>query len=337
MKLFKRKLNGPIYLLAITFILLSLMWLIISNLIYKSEPIFTVRSIDTAKYSRDLAGQMLGDQSFERTITKQVQDISKTGANYIAIETPYDEQFLPFLRIWVKAVRGEKLNVWFRGNFSGWEGWYDYPKIDRATHLQKMHQFILNNPDLFADGDIFTPCPECENGGPGDPRTTGDIKGFRDFMYQEYLESQINFGKLGKKVLTNYNSMNYDVAALVMDKDTTQKFGGIVTIDHYVKNPLDLSRDVDKLAKQTGGKIVLGEFGAPIPDINGQMTIKQQAEWINQALKELAQNKNILGLNYWTSFGGSTALWDGPDQPRLAVSIIQEFYNLQKKVYPAFN
>ena len=38
----------------------------------------------------------------------------------------------------------------------------------------KMLAMIEKNPDLFQNGDIFTACPECENGGPGNPNHTGE-------------------------------------------------------------------------------------------------------------------------------------------------------------------
>ena len=72
------------------------------------------------------------------------------------------------------VVRKHGLSVWFRGNFSGWEEWFGYPKIKAYEHINKTRNFIINNPELFADGDIFTSCPECENGGPGDPRDTNN-------------------------------------------------------------------------------------------------------------------------------------------------------------------
>jgi hypothetical protein len=332
---FLNKLLKFLSILTFTALLLISLWIAFSKLVFQSADVFSVKSIDTTKYSRDKAWEMLNNPNSDQVIKLQVSNIQKTGANYVAIGTPYDERFLPVLRKWVKAARDNNLHVWFRGNFSGWEGWFAYSRIGQTEHLNLMNQFILKNPDLFEDQDIFTPCPECENGGPGDPRQTGDVQGFRSFMLQEHQESQAGFGKLGKKVITNYSSMNYDVASLIMDKETTLEMGGVVTIDHYVKNPNQLSPDVDRLADQTGGKVILGEFGAPIPDINGEMSENQQADWINQALMTLATNRNLIGLNYWTSVGGSTAIWNDSQSPKAAVSILRKFYTLKKKVYPS--
>src|SRR5581483_10587790 len=145
------------------------------------------------------------------------------------------------------AARHHNLHVWFRGNFSGWEGWFNYPSINRATHQEKIAGFITAHPDLFADGDIFTACPECENGGPGDPRQTGDVAGFRQFLIDEYRATQEAFASINKKVQSNYDSMNYDVAMLVMDKETTAALGGIVVIDHYIADPSGYRYDIEQI------------------------------------------------------------------------------------------
>src|SRR4029078_6551995 len=63
-----------------------------------------VQSIDTMKYSRDLALQALKDPQFQNTINKQMSDIAATGATHVAIGTPYDEKFYPILQKWVIAA-----------------------------------------------------------------------------------------------------------------------------------------------------------------------------------------------------------------------------------------
>jgi len=155
-------------------------------------------SIDTMKYSRDKARETLNQPLFNLTIDKQLSDIKATGANYVAIATPYDEEFYPILSRWVKLARKNHLKVWFRGNFSGWEGWFEYKKIDRSEHMRLTEQFLVNNLALFEDGDIFTACPECENGGPGDPRLTRDVTGHRKFLIDEYEITKKGFVKIKK-------------------------------------------------------------------------------------------------------------------------------------------
>ncbi|HZZ98686.1 MAG TPA: hypothetical protein VFG51_02010 [Candidatus Saccharimonadia bacterium] len=288
------------------------------------------QSIDTMKYSRDPSGQFLSDLPSLRTLAQtQISNIAKAGANYVAIATPYDDQFLPVLEVWVQTARANNLHVWFRGNWSGWEGWFGYPKITRQQHIDKTVTFIKDHADLFEDGDVFSACPECENGGPGDPRLNGDMQGHRKFLIDEHAAMAEALRGIDRNVQINFNSMNGDVAKLIMDQATTQALGGIVVIDHYVKSPEELSVDVTDIAKRSGGKVVLGEFGAPIPDIHGQMTEDQQASWIRDALRLLSANPDLYGVNYWTSVGGSTAIWNNDYSPKLAVQAVKRYFSPQ--------
>jgi hypothetical protein len=318
-------------------VLIGASLILISILHYKKEliispvpkPEITIKSIDTMKYSRDIAREKENDKSFDLVIEKQIANIAQTGANYVAIGTPYDKEFVPFLKKWVEAARKNYLNVWFRGNLSGWEQWFDYPAIDRQTHTQMIKNFIKENPDLFADGDIFTSCSECENGGPGDPRITGDIKSFRNFLISEYETNVQVFKDINKEVKTGYFSMNYDVAKLIMDTSTTKALGGIVAIDHYVSSPDKLVSEAKILARNSGGKIIFGEIGVPIPDINGKMSEDQQAKWINEAFTDIFNSLDVIGVNYWVNVGGSTKIWNEDGSPRKAVAVIKKFYSPQ--------
>lgn len=286
-----------------------------------------IRSIDTMKYSRDIAREKVNDEVFSKVIDKQMAEIAETGANYVAIGTPYDDEFHSMLVRWVNAARKYKLHIWFRGNFSGWERWFDYPKIDGTTHVVKIEQFILDNSDLFKDGDIFTSCPECENGTGVELGDTQSLNRHRAFLIAEYGVTKKAFMQIGKKVKTGYYSMNGDLATVLMDKKTTEALGGVVVVDHYVDTPEKLAQDIRNLAKSSGGKIVLGEFGAPILDIHGKMTEKEQAEWISRALNEISTITDLIGINYWVNKGGSTALWNYDGTRKPAVKIITDFYS----------
>lgn len=287
---------------------------------------FDVQSIDTMKFSRDMARDQGKSPEFKKVIDTQVQQIASSGATHVAIATPYDEEFIPFLTDWVKAARKHKLRVWYRGNFAGWEQWFSYPRITREKHTQLVKDFIIKNPTLFVDGDVFTSCPECENGGPGDPRNTGDVDGYREFLISEYAVTQDAFNQIGRKVIANYYSMNGDVAELIMDKETTAKLDGIVTIDHYVLTPEKLNRDINRIAETSGGKIVLGEFGSPIPDIHGDMTEEEQKEWLKSLLELISANPHVVGVNYWTGHGSSTEIWTPENRAKKSVDVLRKYY-----------
>lgn len=285
-----------------------------------------IQSIDTMKYSRDIAREKLDDTQYDSEIEKEIIRIAQTGANYVSIGTPYDEEFLPYLRRWVRTARAHNLHVWFRGNFSGWEGWFGYPDISRDQHLLLTKEFIEKNGDLFVDGDIFTACTECENGGPGDPRLNGDPEGHSNFLISLHTTAAKAFNAQGKRVTTGYFPMNGDVARLIMTPETTKALGGVVVIDHYVDTPERLVSDIKRYASESQGKVILGEFGAPIPDIHGSLSEDQQAEWIDQALESIQKEESVIGINYWTARGGSTGLWTSAGDAKKAVEVVTKHY-----------
>lgn len=319
-----------------TFILFGLLILTYSFIFFNRETNelniperrWKVASIDTVKYSRDIAREKEDSLDFVSTIDKQVRLISETGATHISIGTPYDEEFIPFMSKWVSAARKYKLKIWFRGNFSGWEEWFGYASISREQHKDMLRKFITSNGSLFEDGDIFTSCPECENGGDGDPRSNGDLEGHRKFLIDEYQISKESFRSIGKNVTTGYFSMNGDVARLVMDSETTKGVGGVVVVDHYVEDPVRLNNELTELADSSGGKIVLGEYGAPVPDIHGEMSETEQAEWIDELMSLLSNNNNVIGISYWTNRGGSTEIWNKDYSPKKAVTILTKYFKL---------
>lgn len=315
--------------IAVIFLFILVMVAFLSSTDARQEEVlfWEFQSIDTMKYSRDIAREKLKDRSFDFVIDIQVKNIAQTGATHVAIATPYDEEFFPYLERWVEAARRYNLKVWFRGNWSGWEKWFGYESISRKTHIEKTNVFIRKHSNIFENGDIFSACPECENGGSGDPRITGDVKGYRDFLIEEYAVTKQAFKNIHKNVKSNFASMNGDVARLIMDKDTTAKLDGVVVIDHYVISPEKLAQDIKEIAKQSGGQVILGEFGAPILDIHGTMSEEQQAEWIKKAFAKLITVQELSGLNYWVNVGGSTELWNGKGTPRKGIKELTSAYN----------
>jgi hypothetical protein len=199
--------------------------------LFEPEPLvnpWQFRAVDTMKYSRDVAGEKLNDPSYDQEIETEVRNIAATGATHVAIATPYDDEFVPFLKRWVESARRHHLKVWFRGNWSNWEGWFGRErKMTFDEHTRKTVEFIKKHPELFENGDAFTGCPECENGAQGDPRMTGKVDEYRKFLIDQHVESEKAFREIGKTVNTSLMSMNKDVADLVMDEATAKGVGDL--------------------------------------------------------------------------------------------------------------
>src|SRR6185312_2293157 len=109
-----------------------------------------------------------------------------------------------------------------RGNFSGWEEWFGYPKINSIDEHNTLTQdFVAKHSDLFQDGDIFTPLPEPENGGSGDPRGSDQkVTEFNNMLVSSYANCTNAFQKIGKQVLCGFFSTNGDIAKDVLTPQT---------------------------------------------------------------------------------------------------------------------
>ena len=294
-----------------------------------STTLWSIQSIDTMKTSRDLTLMQMNNPQFDDLINKELLLIKETGANFVTIDTGYDSQFVPWMKRWVRAARKLNLHVWFRGNFSSWEGWFEYPKnMTRKEHIQSTKSFIVNNPDLFEDGDIFTACPECEYGGPGNPLESKNYEGFRQFLIEEITAEKQAFAQINKKVSVSLQSMNPDVAKQIVNTDFLKATDNIITLDYYIKNIGDLDTGLNFFSKKFPGvKLVIGEFGAPLPAINGAMDEAQQARFVNNIFAYLYKRNDVIGINYWVSSGGEIALLNSNLTKRKVFSTVKNYFS----------
>ncbi len=286
-----------------------------------------IQSIDTMKYSRDISRE----PDVNERIPTWVNLVASMDPTHIVVATPYNEEFYSVLSTWVNEARKYGMNIWYRGNWSEWEGWFGYETFkDPKDHHRKTFEFITTHPELFKDGDIFTPVPEAENGGPGDPRGSSvKAQAFREFLIESYDTCLKAAEIINIKIICGYYSVNGDIAREIFTKEMVKKTGNVVVIDHFVKTSDQLIADIKSLHEKYDAPIVLGEFGAPIPDIHGTFTETQQSSYIQENLaKVVALGDIVQGVNYWTAFGGSTTLFDEKTlQPKRAVDVIHSFFN----------
>jgi hypothetical protein len=289
--------------------------------------LWEVRSVDTMKTSRDLAREKLHDSSYDTVIERDLRLIKDLGANYVAIDTPYDDQFLPYLRRWVNLARKMGLKVWFRGNFSGWEGWFDYPKnMMPQQHIRATAEFIDKNSELFEDGDAFDPCPECENAQwwP-QPQDDGE---YNEFVSNQQVMLKNSFDKIGKRVHTNWTGIIGGRAREVLDVNAIRALDNMVAIDHYTNSTANMASYIDYFARTFKAKTLVSEFGAPIPDIHGKMSESQQADFIDSMMDIFYEHKeNVYGLNYFALGTGTTEIIDSNGNPKLAYETIKKYYS----------
>lgn len=294
------------------------------------KKIWNYQCIDTMKDSRDEARAWMKLPNPGALVDADTKAVKALGADCVAIGTPYDEEFFPFLKLWVDSARLAGLAVWFRGNFSGWEGWFGYQKLQDATeHHQKTKWFILNHRDIFRAGDVFTPATEPENGIIGNLWSSEQRKkNFLDFLVESHRTCASAVEQIKINLKCGYYAVNGDVALKVFTPDVVKKTGNIVVIDHYVRSPKKFIEDVRTLYKKFGTKIFIGEFGAPIPDIHGSMSQEQQAEFVGEMLRYAHLNREIIdGLNYWVLRGGSTSILNDSGTQRLVAAKLKDYYD----------
>jgi hypothetical protein len=180
------------------------------------------------KLSRDKAGQYQNDKNLlDSDISKVLDNAKIIGANCISIGTPYDERFVPILSKWVSSIHAKGFKVWFRGNFSAYEGWFDVPKYSNIDqHHTDLSNFLYRNNSLFNDGDIFTPAPEPENGFPS---AYENKKGFADFLLKSYQVCFDAITKMELSVKCGYFSSSLAAGqSLVLYENDTVIGGGII-------------------------------------------------------------------------------------------------------------
>jgi hypothetical protein len=150
-----------------------------------------ITSVDVMKYTKDVVANQLTDADINTIVAGIMNNLHP---QYVAISVPLDSSAdypagskpsprtaISFTQTWVNAIRSHGAKVMFRGTWSGIEGIYNFPKLVGAnrfpegtvtsaptdkntTWLGKTYQYIVSNPSLFADGDIWAILPERTEG-----------------------------------------------------------------------------------------------------------------------------------------------------------------------------
>jgi hypothetical protein len=279
---------------------------------------WSTRSVSSMKETKDRICQ----QRSSAFITKWVLKAKELGANYVSIETPYENpgcgSSISYTKSWVDAIRTNGLNVWHRHMPLGFEGIYDNPKTVK-DYLPLIADYIKANPSFFAPGDIFTPIPEPQNGGiSGVSYCANSICQFQnkenfnaflrnaitvssDSFAQIGLSGQVKIGYYGLDGFIVWGDNNPDWEGIIEDS-TIAKMGNL-TIDHYPEAVGDtMENDLKELTtKYPNTPIIIGEWGT-IGSGNFEQMVKN-------TMGAAIQFKNVVGFNYWhMGVGGLEAL-----------------------------
>ena len=296
---------------------------------------WSVRSIDTQVISKHWP------KVTRDSVREQVGLLKDLGVNYIAVDTPYDR--LEDLRVWAEEIHRLGINVWFRSHWTGWEGDEGAPNImSPEEYLEETGKFIVNNPNLFLEGDAFTMAVEAEQVGVGIGRKFLTWDEYRDFLLAEIAVANDAFSEigLGGKIHTNWLSLNGWVAMNRLTQNLVEKLE-LIVVDHFVGQSQTFGEleDIDTLVGKTVNDldeiytkwkkpILLGEWGYQIYQ---KVSEERQAEVVNKLFLKLSTKSYLVGVNYWVHMGNSAAIIDDEFGTNLkfrkAADVIRSFYN----------
>jgi hypothetical protein len=298
---------------------------------------WAVRSIDNMHASRDFVCWQQGSSFMSSLATSE----RLANANYATVDTPYDpagnyHQCTPanpmaYETSWVRALRAQDLHVWFRQNWFNWEGSYDAPKLtattspaiplgtagavlngtDTRSYLARTYHFILDHPALFANGDIFTPESEPQNGGVREsygtcsgPCQFADWATFNSWLRDSMTVDAAAFKKLGLQVTVGYWGLqcsdNRYKGQDNIEASTIAQMG-VYAADCYFKSVQSLNEHITQLHNAYHIPVVVGEFG----DIWDRGAQPVTAAEVSSAVTTAAGLGYVRGFNYWQAYGGS--------------------------------
>ncbi len=295
-----------------------------------------IRSVSSMKETKD---KICGQDSLA-FINAWIGKAIELGANYVAVETPYDDpacgSSVAYTKAWVDAIHARELNVWHRHMPLAFEGIYDMQKDSARNYLELIANYIKTNPTLFRAGDIFTPVPEPQNGGiagvtycPQNICIFADAAVFNKWLRDAITTSEAAFASigLGGKMRIGYYGFdgfvawgdnNPDWNGIL--EDATVSAMGNITIDHYPEIVGDtMENDLNELQeKYSTTPIIIGEWGT----ITGGDTPSQV-----QKSMQAARRKNVVGFNYWhMGMGGNEALINDDFSSNTAFAAVKAFF-----------
>ena len=297
---------------------------------------WSIQSVSSMKETKD----RICNQASQSYIENWVNSAFELGINYIAIETPYENpscgNSLAYTDSWLKFIRQKQLKVWHRHMPLAFEGIYDVPKNPQLDYLKIIYEYIVANKNFFAEGDIFTPVPEPQNGGilgvnycaraicqfNSAAHFNSWLRSAMDTAENAFsaigLKGKIKIGYFGFDGFIAWGDNNPDWNGILEDS-TVLKMGNL-TIDHYPEIVGDtMNNDLNELeTRYPNIPIIIGEWGT----ITGGDTELQ----VNTTMRA-AKRHSVVGFNYWhLGAGGNEALITDQFAKNIQYDDVQKFF-----------
>ncbi len=318
-----------IYLITIIALLASLFSFVSANIKYNSpftndpnynQPelensgsIWSVRSVDV-----DLISKQESPAASKEDIRNQVTNLKAIGVNYIAVGTLYDEN--ENMAMWADEIHSQGLHVWYKGSFAEWNGEAGKPPImTKSKYLERTKWFILDNRNLFKEGDSFSfaSTPEVVGVGMGEKLMTWSE--YKKFILKGMYISGEAFKEIGLdgKIHTNWLPITEPVVLDKLDKKFVEKIG-LISVDIFgnqsqtqgeLENSSDyineIEKSLDKIYSEWQTPILISKWGYQVYQ---KVDDEKQQGVIDAVFNLLKRKPYIIGVNYWTSSGGTTAI-----------------------------
>lgn len=263
-----------------------------------------------------------------------------SGITHVAIAVPYEN--LTKYTNYVTGARAKGLKVYHRSHWNSWEGDNSIPAgLSRQDYLEDTYRFIVANPTLFAEGDLFGMCVEPNNANDNGnytfrtPENSGGsftISKFNEFCKDQVKYANAAFTAIGleRKIYTfpispsvsllnlggqSWTATSGDAGGLG-NSDFITYFGGYCSIDHYEADAIRdgnayytaYNNDLDKWALGFPGcQLFIGELGY---HTTTSVQDGEQLGVFDRCLTSLRSKTFIIGFNAWVHMASSTAsLW----------------------------
>lgn len=280
------------------------------NLLYKS--------VDIMKLSKDNVLNPLSD-TYMRIVA---QNLRMSGLSHISISVPLD--YPDYAKRWAQAIHGFGLKVLHRGTWNAIEGLYGVEKAvgmnrppDTINYwVSKTREYILSNPTLFEDGDLWGPLPERTENIFQDETSflpydePGIQANYVDFFNRLVDDCKVAFEQIGKQVKIGFTANNYSEVASGWIYQSFFDKAGITCVDHYgvTHTPSEMDGDLRGIYASKVKPVFLQEWGNYWN--NGDI---HDAWAMFDTLTILANDGVLVGFNYWGGWPGNPESILNPD------------------------
>lgn len=298
------------------------------------------RSIDIMKFTKDTLRQQPSELAIDRLL-----DCLKANFNltHVAVAIPLDAQAdypqpkpgpasaEEFTKRLCAGIHARGFKVIHRGTWCGIEGLYGFPhcvgprrfpagtaeavlkgaadgSLRPESWLAKTYSYIIEHPDIFADGDLWAVLPERTEGIFNEatsflPHTKpGVAQHYASFFIDLAAVSAEAFTKIGKKVEVGLTANNFSEVKSGWLPQSIFANAGIVAFDHYgiTHTPQELDSDLRAVFDRRG-KLPL--FHQEWGDYwNAKMPEAERCAYLKSILDvwcALAAEGKLIGFNYW--------------------------------------